>query len=399
MSTLRHPPRIYEWLFRHVLQNRLVLRVVDAERAHRLALATLRAWGFVPGARALTDRLLRPPKALRVEVLDLCFRSPLGVAAGMDKDAKVFDLLAALGFGSVEVGTSTNHRQPGRPGTRIWRLPDRALLNAMGFPNQGSEMHARRLARRRTTDVIGVNIGKSKKVPLEEATADYRAATRKLAAYADYLAINVSSPNTPGLRSMQTVDVLVELVNGVRDELRKMSRSLPVLVKLGPDLPDAEIRAIAAAASLMKVNGIIAVNTTTNYDSVPTCRAAVEANGGEGGVSGRPLKGRATEVLALLRESAGGLPLISVGGIEDADDAWTRILAGATLVQAHTGFVYGGPLWPYRLNRDLAAKLDQSPYATIADAVGKGIDAVAGSTSESSSSGAEHVGSHATTVA
>jgi dihydroorotate dehydrogenase len=373
-------PRVYEWVFCNILQR------IDSERAHELALAALGIWGRTPGALKLTDRLLRPPPALVVKAFGLEFRSPLGVAAGVDKDATAFEALSALGFGSVEVGTATSRAQPGNPRVRAWRIPDqRALLNAMGFPNEGAEATGRLLARRRRGNVIGVNVGRSKVVVEEsEVVDDYRAATRELARHADYIAINVSSPNTPGLREMQTVERLGALVAGVRAELDELGRPLPVFVKLGPDLPDAEIRALAEASSRIGVDAIVAVNTTTDYERLPACREAIREHGDRGGVSGRPLKTRAVAVLRILRESVDGIPLISVGGIEDAEDAWARILGGATLVQAYTGFVYGGPLWAHRLNRDLARLLEASPYTTLAEAVGKGSPEGAGGDGEPS---------------
>lgn len=373
MSRLKRP-QIYKWFFKHFLQR------LDSEQAHAIAIAFMRVWQRIPGVLALTDRLLRPPQALQVRALGMEFRSPLGVAAGVDKNATAFDALAALGFGAVEVGTATNRAQFGNDRPRVWRLPDdRALLNAMGFPNDGAEAQARRLARRRTKEPIGVNIGKSREVPDGDVVGDYRAATRSLAPYADYIALNVSSPNTPGLRSMQTVEELRALVGGVRVELADLKRNIPILIKLGPDLPNDEIGEIASAARELEIDGIIAVNTTTDYEKTSACRAAIREHGDRGGLSGQPLKHRALEVLDLLNKHSNGLPLISVGGIENAEDAWQRILSGASLVQAHTGFVYGGPLWPQRLNRDLARLLAASPYTTIQDAVGKHSDHLIGS--------------------
>jgi dihydroorotate dehydrogenase len=361
---------IYQAFFRLVLQR------IDSERAHALAIAFMRLYARIPGAVALSDRLLRPRPTLRVEALGLQFRSPLGLAAGVDKNSTAFEPLAALGFGSVEVGTVTNRPQPGNPRPRVWRLPkERALLNAMGFPNSGADAQARRLCdRRHTAQVIGVNIGKSRDVSLEDDfVLDYREATRKLAGCAQYLALNVSSPNTPGLRSMQTSEHLRALVGGVRAELTECGHTeLPLLIKLGPNLTDEEIVELAQVALEIRVDGIIAVNTTTDYDSVPACRAEIAAHGDEGGISGRPLKARALEVLQLLHAQVEGMPLISVGGIETAEDAWQRLLAGATLVQAHTAFVYGGPLWPRRVNRGLARLLEDSPWSSIEEAVGGG---------------------------
>lgn len=360
---------IYDWFFRHVLQR------VDSERAHQLAIESIRAWGRLPGALIATDALLRPPSALQSRSWGLDFRSPLLLAAGVDKNSRAFDGLAALGFGGVEVGTVTNVEQPGNETPRMWRVPsERALLNSMGFPNHGAESQARRLKRRRTAAVIGVNIGKSKVVPVERAVEDYRATVRKVVAFADYLALNVSSPNTEGLRGMQTTDQLAELVGGVRAELTEIGVQIPVLVKLGPDLPDELITDIARAARRIDIDGLIAVNTTTNYSSTPADSEAIAESGGSGGLSGRPLKGRAMEVLGHLHKHSGGMPLVSVGGVEDGEDVWRRILAGASLVQAHSGFVYGGPLWPFRVNRELARLLVASPYGSLGEAIGKGED-------------------------
>ncbi|HEY2477798.1 MAG TPA: quinone-dependent dihydroorotate dehydrogenase [Solirubrobacterales bacterium] len=387
---------IYRLFFRFVLQR------LDSERAHAIAIATMRIYGRIPGAALLADRLLRPSRTLEVRTFGLQFRTPLGLAAGVDKNSVAFDGLAALGFGAIEVGTATNLPQPGNPRPRVWRLPeDRALLNAMGFPNDGARAQARRLAKRRTRQVLGVNIGKSKAVGLDgDVIGDYRAATGELARYADYLALNVSSPNTPGLRSMQTAEQLRTLVNGVRQELHELGREIPVLIKLGPDLSDDEIIELADAAADMQIDGIIAVNTTTDFEKTNACRAAIAAHGNRGGLSGQPLKQRALEVLEVLSARVGDLPLISVGGIESAEDAWQRILAGATLVQVHTAFVYGGPLWPRRVNRDLARILEASPYKTIEDAVGKGhLGAISGDPQDSTGTARPRFDYRSTTTA
>lgn len=352
----------------------LVLRRIDAGRAHDLAIAAMRVASRIPGLVGMLNRALRPPRALRVRAFGLEFRSPLGLAAGVDKNAAAFDLIAALGFGAVEVGTATNLPQGPNPGKIVWRLPEqRAILNWMGFPNEGAEAQARRLADRRLDDyVLGVNVGKSRAVELDgDVVGDYRAATRRLAPFAQYLALNVSSPNTPGLRSMQTTEHLRELVRGVRAELAECGRpQLPILVKIAPDLSDEELVAIAEAAKEIDAAGIIATNTSVDYDRLPEVRDDVARLGGKGGVSGRPLKQRSLEILRLLHTRVPDLPLVSVGGIETAEDAWQRILAGATLVQAYTGFVYGGPLWPHRINRGLARLLEESPWQSLEEAVG-----------------------------
>lgn len=316
----------------------------------------LAAIGRLPGASALLRRLLRPPNPqLEVEALGLTFPGPLGVAAGLDKEAECFAALGDLGFGHVEVGTVTAHAQAGNPKPRVGRLPsDRALYNRMGFPNPGAPAFARRLTGRPHHVIVGVNVGKSMDVELADAAADYCETVRLVAPHADYLVINVSSPNTPGLRSMHAVEPLRGLVDAVREELRELGRALPLLVKIAPDLADSEIDEVADYAIEAQLDGLVAVNTTVD-PAVLKHSTAEERAGVYGGISGAPLKQRALEVLRHLRARAGDeLVLISVGGVESADDVRERLEAGATLVQAYTGFVYGGPLWPRRVNRELA---------------------------------------------
>ena len=355
----------------------LVLRRIPPEKAHSLAELAMRVLARVPGYLRLSDWLLRPrDPSLRVQVGSLGFRSPLGIAAGLDKNAKWFDPLTALGFGFVEVGTATAQPQEGNRAHErvVTRLPgDRALLNAMGFPNEGAEAMAGRLARRRTREVVGVNIGKTKRVALEDAIEDYRRSARLLAPHADYLVLNVSSPNTPGLTRLQAVENLAPLVEGVREELGRQGKGdLPLMVKLSPDLPDAEIERIADMAVQLGLAGIVAVNTTTDYRAAAASARELAAQEHGGGLSGPPLRDRAVEVLRILRARTGGrIPLVSVGGIETPEDAWRRVLAGATLLQAYTAFVYQGPLWAHRMNRGIARLLRESEWSSLADAVGK----------------------------
>jgi dihydroorotate dehydrogenase len=372
---------IYRFFFR------LVLMRLDAERAHRLATRVIEAVDRPRPIGALTRRLLRPTdRRLRVNALGLAFSNPLGVAAGMDKDARCFDGLGDLGFGHVEAGTVTAEGQSGHQPPRVGRLPDeRAIHNRMGFPNPGAEVFADRLATRAGHTVVGVNVGKSMSAELSRAAADYRATVRLVAPHADYLVINVSSPNTPGLRSMQTVDELGKLVDEVRAELRATGHEPPLLVKIAPDLSDGEIDAIADLAVSIGLDGIVAVNTTVDRDVLGRS-AADELPDQLGGISGAPLKRRALEVLRRLYARTGDrLVLISVGGIETVEDAWTRIEAGATLIQAHTGFVYGGPLWPRRLNRALARRVTAAGYDSIQEAVGRKATAQGGSSTDSAS--------------
>ena len=346
------------------LLYRMVLRRVPAEAAHLAAFGLIRVFGRVarvPGAAWLLGRWLGPrDPVLRVRALGLEFPGPLGLAAGFDKDARGTRGLAALGFGFVEVGTVTARAQPGNPRPRMFRLTaDRALVNRMGFNNAGAAAAAARLARARGGPVVGVNIGKTRAVPDADAAADYAASARAVAAVADYVVVNVSSPNTPGLRDLQAADRLRPVLVAVRAALDAAAprRRVPLLVKIAPDLADADVDAVADLALELGLDGIIATNTTVSRDGLASPAAEVAA-AGAGGLSGPPLRARALEVLARLHARAGDrLVLIAVGGIETPDDAWERLRAGATLVQAYTAFVYGGPLWPRRMHAGLARRL------------------------------------------
>jgi dihydroorotate dehydrogenase len=348
---------------------------MDAERAHHLAARVTRIATAPRPVRAALRRALRPDDpALRVRALGLEFPSPLGIAAGFDKDGTWFDGLNTLGFGFVEVGTVTAEGQPGNPRPRVFRLlDDHAVVNRMGFPNPGADAVAPRLANRDRGDIVAINVGKTRRVEEDAIGADYRAAVRRLAPYADFVVVNVSSPNTPGLRGLQSPERLGELLGEVQDELAGNGLArLPLLVKIAPDLGDEEIDAIADLALERGLAGIIAVNTTIGRDGLRSDPAEVAAIGA-GGVSGQPVKRRALEVLRRLRARTGDrLVLVSVGGIESAEDAFDRILAGATLVQSHTGFVYGGPLWPRRVNRGLARLVRERGATSIQQLIGSG---------------------------
>lgn len=359
---------IYRILFQ------LLLRRVPAEAAHFLASQALRAVGAIPGARIALRRLTLPRDgSLQVRALGQTFPSPLGVGAGLDKQAQLFGTLGAIGFGFVEVGTVTAAPQPGQSRPRVWRLtPERALLNRLGFPNPGASTFAQRLRARRGPTIVGVNIGKSKVAPLESAGADYRLSTRAVAPFADYLVVNVSSPNTPGLREMQAVERLRPLLREIKAELKLIGARVPLLVKVGPDLGDEELDRVADLAVELGLDGIVAVNTTVSRAGLSASARWAESIQG-GGISGSPLKTRAVEVLARLYARVGhDLVLISVGGIETPADAWERILAGATLVQAYTGFVYGGPGWPRSMNRALRRRVRQAGVGSIEAMIGAG---------------------------
>ncbi len=362
---------MYRLLFRFFL-----LAGIDGEAAHRLAASGLRLLTAIPGVRRLLWRALGPSDpGLRVRALGLEFPSPLGLAAGVDSSASWFAGLGALGFGFVEVGTITALPQPGNPGPRVFRLPaDRAILNRRGFPNDGALAAAARLARRSRGPVVGVNIGKSRVVDVQDADEDYRASLRLLAPHADYLVLNVSSPNTPGLRDMQSPERLRRLIDVTRAELaaiRAPGPSPPLLVKIAPDLQDGDIDAICDLALAAELDGIVAVNTTVSRAGLSD-PSALPAGVEDGGISGAPLAPRALQVLRRVRARVGDrLTIISVGGIASADDAWERILAGATLVQAHTAFVYGGPMWPHRVNRGLSRCLRAAGGGSVQDYIGR----------------------------
>jgi dihydroorotate dehydrogenase len=351
----------------------LVLRRLPAEGTHRLSFALLRALVALPGVDWVMRRWLAPhAPELRVRAFGHELPGPLGLAAGFDKDAKGVRALLALGFGFVEVGTVTAEPQPGNPRPRLFRLPrDRALINRMGFNNAGASAAADRLVHR-GPGVVGANIGKTKRIPEADAVADFTASARRLAPVADYLVVNVSSPNTPGLRDLQAVDKLRPLLIAVRAacDLASPMRRVPLLVKIAPDLADADIDAVADLALELGIDGIIATNTTIARTGLATPDDAVAALGA-GGLSGAPVKARALAVLRRLRARVGArVTLIAVGGIENADDVWDRLRAGATLVQAYTGFIYGGPGWPRRVHRELAEKLRAAKLASVEDAIG-----------------------------
>ncbi|MGO1256463.1 quinone-dependent dihydroorotate dehydrogenase [Microbacterium gubbeenense] len=336
---------MYDLLFRTVLKR------LDPEFAHHLGMTAIRVMGSAPVApfvRALT----KPDPSLRVEALGLTFPTPFGIAAGFDKNAVGVRGLDALGFGHVEIGTVTAIPQPGNPKPRLFRLvADRGLVNRMGFNNLGAAQAAKRIAKlRRRGAVVGANIGKSRVVEVDDAVADYVTSARSLAPLADYLAVNVSSPNTPGLRGLQAVETLRPLLEAVR----AAAGATPLLVKIAPDLPDDEVTAVALLAAELRLDGLIATNTTISRDGLATDDAEVDRMGA-GGVSGPPVKERSLEVLKLVRGAVAdpSFCVISVGGAETPDDVQERLDAGATLVQGYTGFIYRGLFWAREINLGL----------------------------------------------
>lgn len=352
---------------------RRLLFVLPAESAHRLAFFVLRVLEHLPGGVGLVRLCYRvPDPRLVTHAFGVQFDSPIGLAAGFDKDAEAPNALAAFGFGHVEVGTVTARPQPGNPRPRLFRLPaDRALLNRMGFNNHGADAMASRLRGTRRVP-IGVNLGKTKLTPEAETLADYEYSARRLAGRADYLVVNVSSPNTPGLRSLQAVEHLRPLLKVVRAAADDASpgRRVPLLVKIAPDLSDADVDAVADLALELSLDGIIATNTTIAREGLRTPRERVEALGA-GGVSGAPVANRSIEVLRRLRARVGDrVTLVSVGGVFTSGDAWERIRAGATLVQVYTAFIYEGPGLVRRMLGGLRVALDRGGYPAVQAAVG-----------------------------
>jgi len=331
---------------------RLLLVRMDPETAHHSAMLVIRACA-VPPLSWIVRALTKPSPQLRTRALGLDFTSPFGVAAGFDKNVVGARGLHALGFGHVEVGTVTAVPQDGNPRPRLFRLvADRAVVNRMGFNNLGAQQAADRLDRLRRRSrraVIGVNIGKSRVVDVADATADYVASTTLLAPLADYLVVNVSSPNTPGLRGLQEAASLEPLLRAVH----AAAGGTPLLVKIAPDLADDDIVGIAQLALRLGLAGIVATNTTVSREGLVTDAATVAA-AGDGGLSGAPLRARSLEVLRLLRATVpASFCLISVGGVETAADVRERLDSGADLVQGYTGFRYRGPLWARQLHRGL----------------------------------------------
>jgi dihydroorotate dehydrogenase len=340
---------VYRLLFQ------LVFRRMDPERAHELVFTLIRLVGRLPVISTLLSRATAAPSSGALTVLGRRFPAPFGLAAGFDKNARAVPGLVMLGFGYVEIGTVTAQPQPGNERPRLWReLDQQALRNRMGFNNEGSAAVARQLRRLRATPrgralVVGVNIGKTKVTPAADAATDYATSAGRLAPYADYLVVNVSSPNTPGLRDLQSVEALRPILVATRraadDATDGSGRPrVPLLVKIAPDLSDEDVDAVADLALELGLDGVVAVNTTIAHDLGP------------GGLSGPPELARGLDVVARLRTRLGPEPVvIGVGGISTAADAREYLAVGATLVQGYTGLIYRGPFWAAGINRALAS--------------------------------------------
>jgi len=343
---------------------------LDAERAHELAARALTATHRSAWLRSLVRDALAPRRdpALVMEMFGREFASPVGVAAGFDKGAMMYNALGAMGFGFVEVGTVTALAQPGNERPRLFRLPDdRAVVNRMGFNNPGAEAAATSIRAEPPVDVVlGVNLGKSKVTALEEAASDYAASAKLLAPLADYVVINVSSPNTPGLRSLQSVASLREIVRVVRGA----AGEAPLLVKIAPDLADEDVDDVADLALAEGLAGVVATNTTVSRAGLASAPEAVEA-AGAGGLSGAPVRERSTAVIGRVwKRTDGRVPVVGVGGVFTADDAWEKVRAGASIVQVYTGLVYEGPTLARELCEGLSKRVREGGFARLADAVG-----------------------------
>jgi dihydroorotate dehydrogenase len=369
---------LYQTILRPLLFSGLK---ADPEWVHQQTLQTLQWLDTAApiGLRQwLCDRLdasyaLTNIPSMPQSLWGLDFTNPIGLAAGFDKDGMAAGLWPHFGFGFAEMGTVTQHAQPGNPQPRLFRLPeDGAALNRMGFNNQGAAALAQRLAREHTYP-LGINLGKSKITPLEAAAQDYLESFRLLRGLGAYFVVNVSSPNTPGLRSLQAIDQLEPIFAGLQQENTDGTQLLkPMLVKIAPDLADGDIIAIVELAQQYKLDGIIATNTTVRRDQLKTTTIAGKPIDQEaGGISGKPVRSRATEVIRLIyQETQGQLPIVGVGGIFTADDAWEKITAGASLLQVYTGWIYEGPGMVKRVLTGLQAKLEAQGLSRITDAVG-----------------------------
>lgn len=343
------------------------------ERVHHLVLRTLHWWPSV--VRLLVPNFV-PDARLQQTLWGLSFAHPIGLAAGLDKNAIAVDGLLLSGFSFIEVGTVTPKSQPGNPQPRLFRLvEDEGLINRMGFNNQGVDAVKSHLQQRRRKGIVGVNLGKNKNTPNELAADDYLTLLDTLYPLPDYVVLNVSSPNTPGLRDLQTEESLVPLVQQVlrrRDEQyaqhknKIWPRHTPVLVKLAPDLTDDAIASLATALTAVGIDGFIATNTTIHRPSLSSAQKLES-----GGLSGRPLKHRSTEVVRILyRATEGKIPVIGSGGVFSAEDAYEKIRAGASLVQVYTGFIYHGPSIVKELVEGIERLLERDGFATLAEAVG-----------------------------
>lgn len=342
---------------------------LDAEHAHEAALKSLRFALSTKKAKQFARKVFNPGDWPAIERFGLKFPGPIGLAAGFDKNALAVEPLESLGFGFIEVGTVTLRPQAGNPKPRLFRLEeDLALLNRMGFNNDGSDAVASRLSKLRCKCPIGVNIGRNKDVANEDAVEDYVKVFEIVAPHADYVAINVSSPNTPGLRNLQEAGLLDRLLAALSSSNRELSAPKPIMVKLSPDLGEDQIHEIADVCLSNEVSGIIATNTTLSRSGLKTQGNLLYE---EGGISGRPLGKLSNQVISTLYRHLGKrIAIIGVGGIMSAQDAFEKIASGASLLQVYTGFIYGGPSFPSSLSLGLLEIIEKMGFSSLEEAVG-----------------------------
>ncbi len=329
--------------------------LLSPEKAHYFAMDALRFFCKIPGLGWLIGSFMKAKdKSLERHLFGIRFPNPIGLAAGFDKDARWVDELSTLGFGFVEIGTVTPLPQPGNEKPRLFRLPkDEALINRMGFNNDGAANAALRLRNKKSEIVIGGNIGKNKNTPNESALDDYIKCYHALYEVVDYFAVNVSSPNTPGLRELQDKEPLLKILSGLQQLNLAKPKPRPMLLKIAPDLTNSQLDDIIEIVKESKIDGVIATNTTITRDGLHTSSPEVEAIG-MGGLSGRPVKHRSTEVIRYLKEKSGNaFPVIGVGGIQTAADAHEKLDAGADLIQVYTGFIYEGPGIAKKINKGI----------------------------------------------
>lgn len=324
---------------------RKILFAIEPEKVHHFVMHQLNtAYSFAVSRNWMKRNFSITHSSLEKKIWGLTFPNPVGLAAGFDKDAKYTDALSCLGFGFIEIGTVTPKPQPGNPQPRLFRLPaDKALINRMGFNNDGSKAAAQRLKKRKERIIIGGNIGKNKNTNNDDALADYEAAFTDLYDVVDYFVVNVSSPNTPGLRALQDKEPLTKILNSLQLLNKRLDKDKPILLKIAPDLTDEQLDDIIEIVTTTGIQGIVATNTTIDRSGLKTPEQQVKDRGA-GGLSGLPVKKRATEVIKYIYKKTGGkIPIIAVGGIFTAADAMEKLNAGASLVQVYTGFIYEGP--------------------------------------------------------
>ncbi|OUV69707.1 MAG: dihydroorotate dehydrogenase (quinone) [Flavobacteriales bacterium TMED123] len=337
---------------------RPILFLFNPEFIHHFTFRTIKLVALIPGKLWLWRQLYKVTDTrLSREVFGLQFQNPVGLAAGFDKDAKLFDELGAFGFGFVEIGTVTPLPQDGNPKPRLFRLKDdNALINRMGFNNQGIEAVVARLRRKKSNIIIGGNIGKNKITPNEKAVNDYEICFEKLFPFVDYFVVNVSSPNTPGLRDLQEKEPLTALLNRLQALNNTKANRKPILLKIAPDLANEQLDDIIQIVSATKIDGVVATNTTISRNELKTPQNQLD-NLGNGGLSGKPVKDRSTAIIKYLSEKSNkAFPIIGVGGIHSAEDALEKLAAGATLLQLYTGFIYEGPSIVKRINKEILSQ-------------------------------------------